>query len=100
MSAASVNFPQGNLEWRLPSRGRVGMYCLIAAESAIFTIFVVAYVFYLGKSTTGPQPKDVLHAPIFYSICLISSSLTVHVAVRQLVAGKMATFATLWLLTI
>jgi cytochrome c oxidase subunit 3 len=76
------------------------MYCLIAAESAIFTIFVVAYVFYLGKSTTGPQPKDVLHAPIFYSICLISSSLTVHVAVRQLVAGKMATFATLWLLTI
>jgi cytochrome c oxidase subunit 3 len=76
------------------------MYCLIAAESAIFTIFVVAYLFYLGKSTTGPQSKDVLHAPIFYSICLISSSLTVHVAVRQLVAGKMAIFATLWLLTI
>ena len=76
------------------------MYCLIAAEAAIFTIFVVAYVFYLGKSTTGPQPKDVLHAPVFYSICLLSSSLTVHGAVRQLVAGRMAGFATLWLLTI
>ena len=37
------------------------MYCLIAAEAAIFTIFVVAYLFYIGKSTTGPQPKDVLH---------------------------------------
>jgi cytochrome c oxidase subunit 3/cytochrome o ubiquinol oxidase subunit 3 len=76
------------------------MYCLIAAEEAIFTIFVVAYIFYLGKSRTGPQPKDVLHAPIVYSICLLLSSLTVHSAVRQLVAGKMAGFSTLWLLTI
>ena len=41
------------------------MYCLIAAEAAIFTIFVVAYIFYIGKSLTGPQPKDVLHVPIF-----------------------------------
>ena len=29
------------------------MYCLIAAETAIFTIFVVAYIFYIGKSLTG-----------------------------------------------
>lgn len=76
------------------------MYCLIAAESAIFTIFVVAYVFYLGKSATGPQPKDVLHVPVFYTICLLSSSLTVHLAVRKLVAGRTAAFASLWLLTI
>jgi len=76
------------------------MYCLIAAEAAIFTIFVVAYLFYLGKSTTGPQPKDVLHVPVLYTICLLSSSLTVHVAVRKLIAGKMAAFRTLWLLTI
>jgi cytochrome c oxidase subunit III len=76
------------------------MYCLIGAESAIFTIFVVAYLFYIGKSLTGPQPKDVLHAPIFYSICLLSSSLTIHLAVRRLVSGKMAAFASWWLLTI
>jgi cytochrome c oxidase subunit 3 len=31
--------------WVLPYRGKVGMACLIAAESAIFTIFVVAYLF-------------------------------------------------------
>jgi cytochrome c oxidase subunit III len=29
--------------WRLPSRGRVAMLSLITGESAIFTIFVVAY---------------------------------------------------------
>src|ERR1700761_3214654 len=100
MSTLSVSLHEGNLSWRLPSRGRVGMYCLIGAECAIFTIFVVAYLFYIGKSLTGPQPKDVLHAPIFYSICLLSSSLTIHLAVRKLVAGNTAAFARWWLLTI
>jgi cytochrome c oxidase subunit 3 len=76
------------------------MYCLIGAESAIFTIFVVAYLFYIGKSLTGPQPKDVQHAPIFYSICLLSSSLTIHLAVRKLIGGNTAAFARWWLLTI
>ena len=64
------------------------MYCLIAAEAAIFTIFVVAYIFYIGKSLTGPQPQDVLHVPIFFTICLLSSSLTIHFAVKLLRSGK------------
>ena len=76
------------------------MYCLIAAEAAIFTIFVVAYLFYIGKSVSGPKPKDVLHAPIFYTVCLLASSFTIHAAVRKLVAGNMAAFARLWVLTI
>jgi len=100
MSTLSVNLPESSLDWRLPSRGRVGMYCLIAAESAIFTIVVVAYLFYIGKSLTGPKPADVLHAPIFYTVCLLSSSLTIHVAVRSLFAGKMAAFGLWWVLTI
>ena len=74
--------PEGDTQWILPARGPVGMYCLIAAEAAIFTIFVVAYIFYLGKSLTGPQPQDVLRVPIFFTICLLSSSLTIHLAVR------------------
>jgi len=100
MSTLSASLPQDDLDWRLPSRGRVGMYCLITAEAAIFTIFVVAYLFYIGKSVTGPKPNDVLHAPVFYSVCLLASSLTIHAAVRKLVAGNMAAFARLWLLTI
>ena len=66
--------------WRLPDRGKVGMLSFIIAESAIFTIFVVAYLFYLGKSLTGPTPRDVLETPIFYTICLLSSSVTIHLA--------------------
>jgi cytochrome c oxidase subunit 3/cytochrome o ubiquinol oxidase subunit 3 len=76
------------------------MYCLIGAEAAIFTIFVIAYIFYIGKSLSGPMPKDVLHAPILFTICLLSSSLTVHLAVRQLVRGKIIDFTSWWLLTI
>ena len=44
------NYPEDDIRWNLPARGPVGMYCLIAAEAAIFTIFVVAYIFYIGKS--------------------------------------------------
>ena len=100
MSTLAINYPERSSDWRLPSRGRVGMYCLIAAEAAIFTIFVVAYLFYVGKSIDGPQPKDVLHAPIFYTICLLSSSLTVHLAVRRAKSGEMSAFVRWWLATI
>jgi len=52
MSATTTPFPNPAETWDLPSRGKVAMACLIVAESAIFTIFVVAYLFYLGKSVT------------------------------------------------
>ena len=63
---------------------------LIIAESAIFTIFVVAYLFYVGKSLTGPTPREVLETPVFYTICLLSSSITVHFAGKSLERGKRA----------
>ena len=75
--------------WTLPYRGTVGMACLIVAESAIFVIFVVAYIFYLGKSLTGPTPAQVLELPIFGTVCLLSSSITVHFAVSALRKGNL-----------
>jgi len=86
--------------WTLPYRGKVGMACLIIAEAAIFTIFVVAYLFYLGKSLSGPTPREVLEVPIFFTICLLSSSLTVHFAGKFLERDKRGAFLLLWLLTI
>jgi cytochrome c oxidase subunit III len=85
---------------QLPPRGRVGMFVLIAAEAAIFTIFVVAYIFYIGKSLTGPTPQDVLAAPIFYSVCLLSSSVTIHLAVNALRVGNVRVFSRWWFSTI
>ena len=90
---------QAAIDWRLPSRGKVAMCSLIAAESAVFTIFVVAYLFYLGKSVSGPTPA-ILHPPVFLTICLLSSSVTIHSAVASLESGNVGRFAVLWAVTI
>jgi cytochrome c oxidase subunit III len=100
MSAAATSFAEIPQAWTLPYRGKVGMASLIIAESAIFTIFVVAYLFYLGKSLTGPTPREVLETPIFFTICLLSSSLTVHFAGKSLERDKHGAFLGLWSLTI
>jgi cytochrome c oxidase subunit 3 len=66
---------------------RVGMVCLIIAEASLFAVFVVAYLFYVGKSLTGPFPGDVLSVPVLGTVCLLSSSLTVALGARALGRG-------------
>ncbi|HTS24921.1 MAG TPA: cytochrome c oxidase subunit 3 [Bryobacteraceae bacterium] len=99
MSALTIPITQPPRPWVLPDRGKVAMASLIIAESAIFTIFVVAYLFYVGKSLAGPTPSQVLETPVFYTICLLSSSLTVHLAGTFLKRGRQGAFLSLWLLT-
>jgi len=100
VNATPTTIPEREIMLSRPARGRVGMFGLIAAEAAIFTIFVVAYLFYVGKSLTGPMPRDVLSVPIFYTICLLSSSLTIHLAVKALRRGNVRVFGDWWLVTI
>jgi cytochrome c oxidase subunit 3/cytochrome o ubiquinol oxidase subunit 3 len=100
MSALPVTMPITETPWTLPSRGRVGMFSLIAGETAIFTIFIIAYIYYIGKSLSGPTPQQVLTVPIFNTVCLLSSSLTIHLAVRALERGRIAAFKLLWFLTL
>lgn len=97
---ATVALPQSEMPLPHQLRGRVGMWCLIAAESAIFSIFVVAYLYYAGKSLNGPTPREVLHVPILNSICLFASSFTIVMAERAIASGKTKLFSIWWLLTI
>ncbi len=85
--------------WSLPSKGRVGMACLILTESSFFGIFVVAHLFYLGKDLNGPY-VDVLQAPLLASVCLLSSSLTIVLATRALARGSRGGFLLWWAATI
>src|SRR5580698_3093128 len=96
MSSMPVSHPAPTVEWRLPGKGQAGMTALIAGESAIFTIFVVAYVFYIGKSISGPTPAQVLEVPIVATICLLSSSLTIMRAEKAIEDDRMGSF-TVWL---
>jgi cytochrome c oxidase subunit 3 len=100
MNAEIASIPQQTETGRAPSKGVVGMTCLIIAESAIFTIFVVAYLYYLGKDISGPTPQQVLELPILNSICLLSSSVTISVAVRALRRGDLKRFSSWWFATI
>lgn len=96
MSSITALHPQDSLDWQLPARGKAAMYSLIVGESALFTIFAVAYVFYIGKSLTGPKPADVLEVPIIGTICLLSSSLSIWRAEHAL-AHKRRTPFLAWL---
>ena len=100
MSTLSATIPVAERPWTLPSRGRVGMFCLIAGEAAMFTIFVVAYIYYIGKSMSGPMPREELEIPIITTICLLSSSLTIHFAVRALERGNIGSFRIFWFITL
>jgi cytochrome c oxidase subunit III len=87
-------------ETHMPYKGRVAMFSLIAAESAIFTIFVVAYIYYIGQSLSGPTPREVLEIPILNTIFLLSSSFTIWMAERALLRRAMSNFILFWGLTI
>ena len=89
MSAISNPLPIFADEELAPAfaRPRRHVSALIVAESAIFTIFVVAYIFYIGRSLTGPTPK-ILEVPIFNTVCLLSSSLTIVLAERAIEHGR------------
>jgi cytochrome c oxidase subunit 3 len=96
----SLTLPGESAEWTLPSRRKVAVLCLICTEAALFTIFVVAYIFYIGKSLTGPYPAQELEIPILATICLLSSSVTVVLAERAFRRGRSGGFQLWWLITI
>jgi cytochrome c oxidase subunit 3/cytochrome o ubiquinol oxidase subunit 3 len=100
LAAATIPVPQSDMPLSANLRGKVGMWCLIIAESAIFSIFVVAYLYYAGKSLSGPTPAQVLDVPYLTSICLFSSSLTILLAEKALHRGKVKVFGIFWFVTI
>jgi cytochrome c oxidase subunit 3 len=100
MSTSTIPLAHGHEDWVLPYHGTVAMLALIVAEVAIFGIFVVAYIYYIGRSLSGPYPRQVLELPIFNTICLLSSSFTIWLAERGLKRGAMGAFNLWWALTI
>ena len=100
INATARTYPIEPTEEAFPLRGRVGVFCLIATEATLFSIFVVAYLFYIGKSLIGPYPAQVLEVPILSTICLLASSATIMLAERALRQGYGVLFKGWWFLTI
>ncbi|HEV7395760.1 MAG TPA: cytochrome c oxidase subunit 3 [Pyrinomonadaceae bacterium] len=99
-STRNAGFAPEATEWNLPSSRKVAIICLILTETGLFSIFLAGYVFYLGKSLTGPTPRDVLELPILSTICLLSSSITIVLAERAFNRDRVGLFKLFWLATI
>lgn len=93
MSTAAVPVPE---DWHPPDRGVIGIASFIVAEAALFLMFLIGYLYYLGKSLNGPYPAQVLKTPVFITICLLSSSGTIVLAERALRRDAVRQFL-LWL---
>jgi cytochrome c oxidase subunit 3/cytochrome o ubiquinol oxidase subunit 3 len=100
MSTIPLERVGSEVPWRLPSRGVVAMAAVITAESAIFTIFVTAYLYYAGRDVSGPTPREVLEIPYFGTVCLLSSSFFIWLAERAIEHARMAAFRLWWGVTI
>ena len=100
INATTLSLSAESANWALPSRRKIGVISLIVTETALFTIFAVAYLFYIGKSLTGPYPAEVLEPPILATICLLGSSLTIMLAERAFRTEATGSFRLWWLITI
>jgi cytochrome c oxidase subunit 3/cytochrome o ubiquinol oxidase subunit 3 len=69
------------------------MLAFLLSEVAFFGTLIVTYVAFLDRFTEPPTPRDLLRLPlvIVTTICLLSSSVTVHFAERGLRHGKSQT---------
>jgi cytochrome c oxidase subunit 3/cytochrome o ubiquinol oxidase subunit 3 len=77
------------------------MLSFLVSEVAFFSTLIVVYRVYLGADQSGPTPA-VLSLPLVIgtTICLLSSSVTVHFAVKSLNAGARSEFIRWWSATI
>src|SRR4051794_13405366 len=66
-----------------------GMIAFLVSEAAFFSTLIVAYVTFLGRDTVGPTPAEALSLLLVVGtpVCLLSSSLTIHLAERMLRRG-------------
>jgi cytochrome c oxidase subunit 3 len=78
-----------------------GVVTFLLSEVAFFGTLIATYVSFLGKPQSGPTPA-VLSLPLTIgtTICLLSSSVTVHLAERALRGGARSGFVAGWSATI
>ena len=78
-----------------------GMIGFLVSEAAFFCTLIVVYLTFVGADQSGPTPS-ILSLPLVIGMtaCLLSSSVTVHLATKSLRSGGKTTFAKWWLATI
>jgi cytochrome c oxidase subunit 1/cytochrome c oxidase subunit I+III len=80
-------------------KNKIAIWCLVASETAFFVVLIFAYLFYNLTHEAGPTAAGVLDTSRAgaFTLCLLSSSVTLTVAERRLAKGNHAASAA-WLL--
>jgi cytochrome c oxidase subunit 3 len=92
---------------RGPSAPQWGMIAFLVSEATFFSTLLMVYIVFIGADQRpggrgGPTPAEVLSMGLVVSttICLLSSSATIHLAERALRQGGEASFRLWWTATI
>jgi cytochrome c oxidase subunit 3/cytochrome o ubiquinol oxidase subunit 3 len=86
-------------EWLSPVQW--GVVSFLLSEVAFFGTLIATYVSFLGRPVSGPTPAVLsLSLVIGTTICLLSSSVTVHLAEGALRKGAKGGFVAWWSATI
>jgi cytochrome c oxidase subunit 3/cytochrome o ubiquinol oxidase subunit 3 len=80
---------------------QLGMISFLVSEVAFFSTLIVVYLTFLGTDQTGPTPA-ILSLPLVIgtTICLLASTVTIHLAVKSLRFGNSSIFRAWWSATI
>jgi cytochrome c oxidase subunit 3/cytochrome o ubiquinol oxidase subunit 3 len=103
MSAASeLPIPPDISPEQTLSAPQWGMLAFLLSEVTFFATLIVTYVTFMGQDQSGPTPREALSLPlvIVSTICLLSSSFTIHLAERATDNGRTGSFHLWWALTI
>jgi cytochrome c oxidase subunit 3/cytochrome o ubiquinol oxidase subunit 3 len=86
-----------------PDPRKVGMLAFLLSEVAFFTTLIVTFLYFLGPIRHGePNPRQVFDIPMVLvsTLCLLSSSGTMHMAHKSLTNGQARAFLGWWAATI
>lgn len=99
--------PPAIIPYRGLSAAQWGMIAFLLSELAFFSTLIMVYLVFLGADAQpggrgGPSPAEVLSLGLVVvtTICLLSSSATIHFAERALRQGSEAAFRLWWTATI
>src|SRR5215831_13261074 len=75
-----------------------GMVAFLTSEVAFFSTLIATYITFMGRDIVGPTPAEALSLPlvIVTTICLLSSSVSIHFAEQALHRGEQRKFRLLW----
>jgi cytochrome c oxidase subunit III len=97
LAGTGARLGDGDLSHSQLTPAHWGMISFLVSEVAFFTTLIVVYLTYAGAAQPGPTPADLsLPLVIGTTICLLSSSVTIHRADRLSRSGAKSAFVLWW----